>query len=486
MLQSRSELFIGGEWVAPATARRIEVVSPFTEEVVATVPEGSEADIDRAVAAARDAFENGPWPRLPAAERADAIARLSKGIQARAQEFADTIIAEMGAPASWALMGQVFSATMVLDAFADFARVHPFEEERPGLFGRNLIRRVPVGVAAGIIPWNVPLFITSLKLGAAMAAGVPLVLKPAPEAPLDAFLLAEVAREAQIPAGVLNIVPAGREVGEHLVRHPGIDKVSFTGSTAAGRRIASICGELLKRCTLELGGKSAAIILDDADLAEAMPMLLPNAIMNNGQACLAQTRILAPRHRYRECVDALAAQVDALTVGDPADPTVAVGPLVAKRQRDRVEGFLEAGRKEGARVVTGGGRPKGLDRGWFVQPTVFADVDNSMTIAREEIFGPVLSVIPYSDDADAVRIANDSDYGLSGSVWSKDVKRALGVARSVRTGTYGINAPGTMDLRNPFGGFKSSGIGRECGPEGIEAFVEVQTIVLPMGYEGEV
>jgi aldehyde dehydrogenase (NAD+) len=392
----------------------------------------------------------------------------------------------MGAPASWALMGQVFSATMVLDAFADFARVHPFEQERPGLFGRNLIRRVPVGVAAGIIPWNVPLFITALKLGAAMAAGVPLVLKPAPEAPLDAFLLAEVAKEAGLPKGVLNIVPAGREVGEHLVRHPSIDKVSFTGSTAAGRRIASVCGDLLKRCTLELGGKSAAIILDDADLGEAMPMLLPNAIMNNGQACLAQTRILAPRHRYRECVDALAAQVDALTVGDPADPTVAVGPLVAKRQRDRVESYLEAGRKEGARVVTGGGRPKGLDRGWFVQPTVFADVDNSMKIAREEIFGPVLSVIPYSDDADAVRIANDSDYGLSGSVWSKDVKRALGVARSVRTGTYGINAPGTMDLRNPFGGFKSSGIGRECGPEGIEAFLEVQTIVLPMGYEGEV
>lgn len=486
MLQSRSELFIGGEWVAPATAKRIEIVSPFTEEVVATVPDGSEADIDRAVAAAREAFEKGPWPRLPANERADAIARLSQGIQARAQEFADTIIAEMGAPASWALMGQVFSATMVLDAFADFTRVHAFEEERPGLFGRNLIRRVPVGVAAGVIPWNVPLFITALKLGAAMAAGVPLVLKPAPEAPLDAFLLAEVAREAAIPAGVLNIVPAGREVGEYLVRHPGIDKVSFTGSTAAGRRIASVCGELLKRCTLELGGKSAAILLDDADLGETMPMLLPNAIMNNGQACLAQTRILAPRHRYRECVDAIAASVDALTVGDPADPTIAVGPLVAKRQRERVEGYLEAGRKEGARVVTGGGRPKGLDRGWFVQPTVFADVDNSMKIAREEIFGPVLSVIPYSDDADAVRIANDSEYGLSGSVWSKDVKRALGVARSVRTGTYGINAPGTMDLRNPFGGFKSSGIGRECGPEGIEAFLEIQTIVLPMGYEGEV
>jgi aldehyde dehydrogenase (NAD+) len=484
MLQSRNELFIGGEWVAPASAKRIEVISPFTEEVVATVPEGTEADVDRAVAAARTAFEKGPWPRLSPAERADAIARLSAGIQARAQEFADTITAEMGAPASWSIMGQVFSATLVLDAFAEFTRVYPFEDLRNGLLGKNLVRRVPVGVAAGIVPWNVPLFITSLKLGAAMAAGVPLVLKPAPEAPLDAYLLAEVARDAQIPAGVLNIVPAGREVGEYLVRHPGIDKVSFTGSTAGGRRVASICGDLLKRCTLELGGKSAAIILDDADLGETMPLLLPNAIMNNGQACLAQTRILAPRHRYREVVDALVAQVEALRVGDPADPTVAVGPLVAERQRARVESYLEAGRSEGARVVTGGGRPTGLDRGWFVQPTVFADVDNSMRIAREEIFGPVLSVIPYADDADAVRIANDSDYGLSGSVWGRDVARSLGVAKQVRTGTYGINSPGTMDLRNPFGGFKASGMGRECGPEGIEAYLEIQTIVLPAGYEG--
>ena len=479
-MEKRDTLYIGGEWVAPATSNQIEVISPYTEEVVGVVPEASEADVDRAVEAARAAFADGsgPWPTTSPKERADMIRAISQGIQARSQEFANLITAENGAPASFSLMGQVFAATMVLDGFADLTEQYAFEEERPGALSPCLVRRAPVGVSVGIIPWNVPLFITSMKLGACLASGSTMVLKPAPETPLDSYLLAEVLESVGLPKGAVNIVAAGREVGEYLVRHSGVDKVSFTGSTAAGRKVGAICGEQLKRCTLELGGKSAAVILDDADLAATIPTLLPSAIMNNGQACVAQTRILAPRSRYDEVVDALAAAVAEQKVGDPMDPAVGVGPLVAERQRDRVEGFLKAGRDEGARVVVGGGRPADLPKGWFVEPTVFADVDNGMTIAREEIFGPVLSVIPYEGDDEAARIANDSDYGLSGSVWTTDRDRGVAMAKKVRTGTYAVNGMATIDLRNPFGGFKSSGIGRELGPEGLEAYCEIQTIVL--------
>jgi betaine-aldehyde dehydrogenase len=339
-----------------------------------------------------------------------------------------------------------------------------------------------VGVSAGIIPWNVPLFIVALKLGAALAAGAPMILKPSPETPLDGFVLGEILDEIGLPAGMVSILPAGREVGEYLVRHPGVDKVGFTGSTAAGRRVGAICGEMLKRCTLELGGKSAAIILEDADLASSVPMLMPSALMNNGEACVAQTRILAPRSRYGEVVEALAEAVRGHKVGDPTDPTVAVGPLVAERQRDRVLGYIEKGKAEGATLTVGGGRPAGLDKGWFVEPTLFVDVDNAMTIAQEEIFGPVLSVIGYDGPEDAVRIANDSDYGLSGSVWTTDVEAGVDVARRVRTGTYGINQLGTLDMRNPFGGFKASGVGRELGPEGLSAYLETKSIILPGDY----
>jgi betaine-aldehyde dehydrogenase len=362
------------------------------------------------------------------------------------------------------------------------ARRYPFEEVRAGMLGPALVRREPVGVAAAIIPWNVPLFTAMLKLGPALAAGCTVVLKPAPETPLDAVLLAEALTEAEIPAGVVNIVPAGREVGEYLVRHAGIDKVSFTGSTAAGRRIASICGEQLKRVTLELGGKSAAIILDDADLDATVAGLLPAIIMNNGQACVAQTRVLASRRRYAEVAAALAAAFAALPVGDPADPTTMCGPLVSARQRDRVEGYIKIGRDEGAKVACGGGRPARFAKGWYVEPTVFVDVKNTMRIAREEIFGPVLAVIPYEDEADALRIANDSDYGLSGSVWTADADHGLEVARHVRTGTYTVNGF-AMEFGAPFGGFKCSGVGRELGPEGLEAYLEAKQINLPMGYE---
>jgi aldehyde dehydrogenase (NAD+) len=482
MVESKNQLYIGGEWVTPSTTNTIEVVSPFTEEVIATVPEAAEGDVDRAVEAAQAAL-TGEYSQYSAEERADVLARLSQAIGARAMEFAELITTEMGSPASFSLMGQVFSATMILDGFANVTRTFPFEEQRPGALGPVLVRKESVGVSAGIVPWNVPLFEIACKLGPALAAGSPIVLKPSPETPLDGYVLAEILDEIGLPKGMVSLLPAGREVGEYLVRHPGIDKVTFTGSTAAGRKVGAICGEQLKRVTLELGGKSAAIILDDADLATHLPTLMPSALMNNGQACVAQTRILAPQGRYDEVVDALAEAVKATTVGDPSDPSVMVGPLVAERQRERVLGYIDKGTSEGAKLAVGGGRPAGLDKGWFVEPTLFVDVDNAMTIAQEEIFGPVLAVIPYSDEAEAVKIANDSDFGLSGSVWTSDVERGIDVARQVRTGTYGVNSMATIDIHQPFGGFKASGIGREFGAEGLAAFLETKTIILPGDYQ---
>ena len=481
-MQTYERLFIGGEWVPPATSSTIDVISPHTEAVVGRVPEAREADVDRAVAAARTAFDDGPWPRMKPAERADVMAKLVSVLQERSNEIAMTITNEMGSPISFSQLGQAMASWMVLDYYVQLARTFAFEDVRHGLLGPSLVRREPVGVAGCIVPWNVPLFTIMLKLGPAMAAGATVVLKPAPETPLDAMILAEALQTVGLPKGVVNIVPAGREVGEYLVRHPGVDKIAFTGSTAAGRRIAAICGEQLKRVTLELGGKSAAIILDDADLSSTIGGLLPAAMMNNGQACVAQTRILASRLRYDEVVDALAAAVSALSVGDPMDPGTFVGPLVAKRQRERVEGYIRIGRDEGARVVCGGGRPKAQTHGWYVEPTVFANVDNSMRIAREEIFGPVVAVIPYDTVDDAVRIANDSDYGLSGTVWSADVDRGLDIARRVRTGTYTVNGF-AMEFSAPFGGFKASGLGRELGPEGLVAYLESKQINLPMGYK---
>ena len=481
-MPSYDRLYIGGAWEAPAGTGTLEVHSPSDQSLVGTAPEVTTADVDRAVAAARNAFDHGPWPWTTGPERAEVLAKISAGLQARTDDLAKLISAENGSPYSFSIMAQVLAASMVFDYFTELARTFPFEDVRPGMLGPAVVRKEPVGVAAGIIPWNVPLYIIAMKLGAALAAGATMVIKPAPETPLDALAFAEILEESGLPEGVVSVLPAGREVGEHLITHPGVDKVGFTGSTTVGRHIASVCGQQLKRVTLELGGKSAAILCEDVDLAGSIPALLPFAIMNNGQACVAQTRILAPRSRYDEVAEALAEAVGAMKVGDALDPETEVGPLVAERQRDRVEGYLQVGRDEGARVAVGGGRPEGLDQGWFVDPTLFVDVDNSMRIAQEEIFGPVLVLIPYEGDDEAVAIANDSDYGLSGTVWTEDADRGLDIARRVRTGTYTVNGFG-MDFGAPFGGFKASGVGRELGPEGLSAYLEDKTVNMPAGWE---
>ncbi len=478
----RKDLYIDGEWVPSQSRATIEVIAAATELPLGRVPDASPADIDRAVAAARRAFDAGPFPDWTPAERGDAISRLSKALQARAPKLAETISRENGCPAQQSLGVQVFSASMVLDIYAGIVRDFAFVEERAGAIGNRVrVRRAPVGVVAAVIPWNVPLFVAVLKLGPALAAGCSVVLKLAPETPLDGYLLADAIHDAGLPPGVVNVLCAGRENSEYLVRHPGIDKVSFTGSTLTGGKIGGICGEQIKRCTLELGGKSAAILLEDVDLAGSMQSLLGAALLNNGQACGAQTRILAPRKRYSEIVDAIAGAVGAMKVGDPLDPTTNIGPVVSARQRDRIVGYLEAGKAAGARAAVGGGRPKALPKGWYIEPTVFSNVDNSMKIAQEEIFGPVLAVIPYGNEQEAIAIANDSQYGLCGSVWTPDIERGARVAARVRTGCVAVNSGMIVDMRSPFGGFKKSGIGRELGPEGLAEYTEYQSIILPAG-----
>ncbi|HEY3833201.1 MAG TPA: aldehyde dehydrogenase [Acidimicrobiia bacterium] len=481
-MQTYDKLFIGGEWAKPASSATLDVISPHTEEKIGSVPEASTADVDRAVAAARAAFDDGEWPRRSPAERIDAVQKFCDVYAARMMEMAEVITVEMGSPISFSQLAQSPAPWMMLNTFINVAKEYAWEETRTGVLGTDVIvRSEPVGVVAAIVPWNVPQFVTMSKLAPALLAGCTIVIKPAPETPLDAMFMAELLEEAGIPKGVVSVLPAGREVGEHLVKHPGIDKVAFTGSTAAGRRIAAICGEQLKRVSLELGGKSAAIILDDADLEATMNGLKFASFMNNGQACVAQTRILASRKNYDNVVEALGQLAGSLQVGDPMEATTDIGPLVARRQQERVQKYIALGQEEGARIVVGGSEmPQGIDQGWYVQPTVFANVSNDMRIAREEIFGPVVAVIPFDDVDDAVRIANDSDYGLAGSVWTGDTDTGFDIARRVRTGTYGINQY-TMDFVAPFGGYKASGIGREFGKEGLEHYTELKSIVAPGG-----
>ncbi|ORV54115.1 aldehyde dehydrogenase [Mycolicibacter engbaekii] len=475
-------LFIGGKWTAPSTDQVIEVRSPATGEYVGKVPLAAKADVDNAVAAARRAFDSGPWPSTPPAERAAVIAAAIKLMEERKDQFTRLLGAETGQPPLSVETMHWMSSLGALNFFAGPAVDEvSWEEVRTGAYGQTIVRREPIGVVGAIVAWNVPLFLAVNKLGPALLAGCTVVLKPAAETPFSANLLAQTFADAGLPEGVLSVVPGGAETGQALTSNPDVDIFSFTGSSAVGKEIGKRAADLLKPCTLELGGKSASIVLEDVDLASAIPMLVFSGIMNTGQACVAQTRILAPRSRYEEVVEAVKNFVAALPVGLPDDPAAQIGALISEKQRERVEGYIAKGIEEGARLVCGGGRPEGLDSGFFVEPTVFADVDNSMTIAQEEIFGPVLSIIAYDTEDDAVAIANDSVYGLAGSVWTSNVERGIEIAKKIRTGTYGINWY-AFDPCCPFGGYKNSGIGRENGKEGVEHFTQQKSVLMPMGY----
>lgn len=457
-----------------------EVISPHTEQPIAQVTAAEHADVDAAVGAARAAFDTGPWGRTTPAERIAAIRRLADSYDKRRAEMADVITAEIGAPIAFTQRAQVGLPAMMMRAFCDLAERHRWQENRPGFFGSDvLVRKQPLGVVAAIVPWNMPQFLIASKLVPALLAGCTVVLKPAPESPLDALLLAEIINEVDLPPGVVSVLAGGAAVGEQLVGHRGVDKVSFTGSTAAGRAVAAACATNLTRVSLELGGKSAAIVLDDAAPEQVATGVRSASLSNSGQICNALTRVLVPEQRHDEYVDALAAEMAGIRVGDPSDPATQMGPLVSQRQLQRVRNYIDVGQAEGARMVLGGTEPPdGLDRGWYVRPTLFAAADNSMRIAREEIFGPVITVIPYRDEDDALSIANDSDYGIAGSVWSAETQRALAIAGRVRTGTLGINQGYTMDPFAPFGGVKGSGYGRELGPEGIDSHLDTTSIAV--------
>lgn len=471
----RSRFFIGGKWVAPRTSARLELVSPLTEKVQFTVPAGAPEDMDDAVAAAADAFENGPWPRMTPQERGRYLRAMGAEVERRLPLFRRVWTAQVGVVNGFASM-IIPMVPGYYKFFADLTETYPFEEIRKTAHGKARVVREPVGVCAFILPWNAPLILLSQKLAAALAAGCTVVAKPSPETPLDALILAECAEAAGIPPGVFNVVPAEREAGDHLIRNLRIDKVSFTGSTEAGRHIGAVCADRVARVSLELGGKSAAIICDDADLSAAIPALTPISMPFSGQICFAQTRILVPEKRHDEVVEAYRLAVQSIKVGDPWDDDVGMGPLAMRRQQDRVLGYIEVGRQEGARSVIGGGRGP-FNQGFFVEPTIFDEVTPDMRIAQEEIFGPVVSIIRYRDEEEAIRIANNSKFGLSGSVFTADVERGERIARRVRTGNISVNGI-QIDPAVPFGGYKQSGVGREGGPEGLGAFLETKAIYL--------
>ena len=477
-IKQLDKLYIGGAWVAPSSDGKIDVVSPVTEEVIFSVAEAREADMDGAVAAAREAFDKGPWPRLTHGERAGWMLKLGEALKARNDELGNTWTNQIGALHAITRTAGVNSA-MHFERYAALADTFEWEEPRTPAdgHGRAMIVREPVGVCAAVVPWNSPLGLACGKLAPGFLAGCTFVLKASPETPLDAYIQAECAEQIGLPKGVLNVVAAHRPASEHLIRNPGIDKVAFTGSSAAGKRIASILGERMARYTMELGGKSAAIVLDDYGVDEAVASLTGSLCRLSGQVCAALTRVIVPRERHDDFVDSFSAAMANVHPGDPYDPASSYGPLAMERQLERVQGYIAKGKEEGARLVYGGGRPAGLNRGYYFEPTLFANVDNGMTIAQEEIFGPVISLIPCDGEEDAIRIANDSVYGLNGAVLTHDNQRAYDVARQIKAGNV---SQGRMriDFSIAFGGFKQSGVGREGGRDGLLPYLEPKTLML--------
>jgi aldehyde dehydrogenase (NAD+) len=477
-LRHPDRCFIGGAWIKPTTTRLLTIVNPATEQPLARVAEALNADVDAAVAAAREAFDRGPWSRMGPGERAKYLMRLAGELRKRTPELVNAWVEQVGVilPIAEMLTPPSIAAYEYYASLADsFAWEEPRRTVHPGGYG--LLVHEPVGVVAAIVPWNSPLMAITNKVAPALIAGCTIVLKPAVEAPLEAYILAECAEAAGLPPGVLNVIVADRSASDYLVHCHGVDKVSFTGSSAAGRRIAGVCADRVARVTLELGGKSAAIVLEDFDMGEAAAILGGNLCAVSGQVCASLTRILVPQQRHDEFVDAMAQNMRSVHVGNPFEAGVQMGPLAMARQLDRVQGYIAKGKADGAQLAYGGGRPPGLNRGYYVEPTLFANVDNSSTIAQEEIFGPVACVIPYQDTADAVRLANDSIFGLNGAVFTHSDDQAYRIARQISTGTVGQNGL-KIDFSISFGGFKQSGIGREGGPTAILPYLESKTLIL--------
>jgi betaine-aldehyde dehydrogenase len=470
----RDKLFIGGRWVAPLSKDTIDVHNAGTGAVMGRIPAAGEKDVDAAVAAARAALDG--WSSREPSSRADLLEKISAGLKARAEEIAKTIAQEVGMPLK--MSGRI-QAGLPIANFANYAKLlkdFPFETR----VGNSLVVREPVGVVGAITPWNYPLHQIVLKVAPALAAGCTVVLKPSEVAPFNAFILAEVIEAAGLPAGVFNLVTGtGQPAGEALVKHPGVDMISFTGSTRAGKRISELAAQSVKRVALELGGKSASVILEDADLAAAVKGTVNGCYLNSGQTCTALTRMLVPDSLYKEAASMAAELAKTFTVGDPMAETTKLGPLTSQAQLERVRSYIKKGQQEGAELLAGGpDAPEGVPAGgYYVKPTVFGKVKNSMAIAQEEIFGPVLSIIPYKDEEDAIRIANDTVYGLAGAVWSKDEARAQRVARRIRAGQVDVNG-GAFNMNAPFGGFKQSGHGREAGVFGLEEFLEYKSLQL--------
>jgi aldehyde dehydrogenase (NAD+) len=475
-LLDRPQLFIDGQW-RDTTGPSRPVLEAASEEVLGRVGFAEGHDVNAAVRAARRALR-GPWASMDVQERCALLDRFAEALRSRAEQTAELVSRENGMPIALSRVANGLSPAAIFRYYSRLVQTQPARDVRVGRAGRRtLVQRDPVGVVAAITPWNYPQALAAMKLAPALATGCTVVLKPAPETSLDAYIFAEAAMEAELPAGVLNIVPGGRQTGADLVAHPDVDKVAFTGSTNAGREIGAVCGGLLRPVTLELGGKSAAILTDGVDLERFLQQLLTVCLPNNGQTCHASTRILAPRARYQRIVDAITDTVRALRVGDPLQQDTQIGPLVSAAQRDRVLGFIEAGRRTAARITTGGVAPADHTRGFYVVPTVFADVDNSSVIARQEIFGPVLCITSYDNIDDAIALANDSDYGLAATVWTADDATGIALAEHLESGTVGVNCY-ELDVAAPFGGVKASGLGRELGPEGMQAYLRPKTVYL--------